>query len=211
MTQELSEFSRMIVGGKADRAKSFLTAMLECGANPLGVIDGEMAQAMSEVGAKFKNNEFYVPEVILASRAYKSCLEVIRGRVHYSTIPLGKVAIGAVKGDVHDIGKNVVAMVMESAGFEVNDLGVDVHPERFAEAVEGGAQIVALTALMSTNMHAMEDIIAELKTRGLRDQCGVIIGGAAITQHFADEIGADGYGADHYEAVRVSKKLLGIL
>ena len=212
MAQEkLSELGQAIMHGRAGEVSVILTAMLEGGTDPLKVIDGEMLQAMNVVGAKFKNNEIYVPEVLIASRAYKTCLEVIRRNVFYSTIPLGKVAIGAVKGDLHDIGKNVVALTLECAGFEVNDLGVDVLPERFAEAVVGGAQIVALTALMSNNMHSMEDTVKLLKDRGLGDECAVMIGGAPITQHFADEIGADGYGADHYEAVKVAKILRGIV
>jgi 5-methyltetrahydrofolate--homocysteine methyltransferase len=167
---------------------------------------------MNEVGRRFKNNEFYVPEVLIAARAMHAAMDVLKPLLAASDVqPVGTVVIGTVKGDLHDIGKNLVAMMLEGGGFNVIDLGVDVSPEKFLQAVrEHKPNIVGLSALLTTTMPAMKTTIEALKEAGVRDQVKVIIGGAPVTQRFADEIGADGYAPDAASAVDVARQLLGI-
>jgi len=167
---------------------------------------------MNVVGTKFKNNEFYVPEVLIAARAMHAGMDILKPLLTESGVePIAKVAIGTVQGDLHDIGKNLVAMMLEGAGFEVIDLGVDVKPEQFVDAVKNqGAELVCLSALLTTTMPYMKDTIQALKEAGVRDQVKVMIGGAPVTQSYADEIGADGYASDAATAVDVAKELLKI-
>ena len=169
-----------------------------------------MAPAMSEVGRRFECNEYFVPELLLSARAMKGSLELIRPLLAaQGAEPVGRVVIGTVKGDLHDIGKNLVAAMLEGGGFEVIDLGVNVSPEKFAAAVkEKNANIVALSALLTTTMPSMKTTIDTLKEAGLRERVKVLIGGAPITRKFADEIGADGYSDNAAEAVSVAKKSL---
>jgi 5-methyltetrahydrofolate--homocysteine methyltransferase len=167
---------------------------------------------MQVVGQKFKCNEFYIPEVLIAARAMKMAMEKVKPLIADSGIePVGRVAIGTVQGDLHDIGKNLVAMMLEGAGFEVKDLGTDVAPQAFVDAVkEHGVQAVALSALLTTTMPAMKETINALKEAGLRDKVKVMVGGAPLTQAYADEIGADGYAPDAASAVDLAKELLHI-
>jgi 5-methyltetrahydrofolate--homocysteine methyltransferase len=162
------------------------------------------------VGEKFRNGEYFVPEMLIAAKAMKSCLEIVRPALKSGSYKsVGKVVLGTVRGDLHDIGKNLVKIMMEGAGFEVVDLGVDVAPEKFVEAVkEHKPQIVGMSALLTTTMLAIPDTIKALESAGVRKSVKVIIGGAAITEEFAREATADAYGADAHTAAEKAKELL---
>jgi 5-methyltetrahydrofolate--homocysteine methyltransferase len=171
-----------------------------------------MIPAMAEVGRLFEANEYYVPEMLIAARAMKTGLALLRPELVKADIkPKGKVVLGTVKGDLHDIGKNLVAIMIEGAGFEIIDLGVDVSPENFVKtAQEKGADVIGLSALLTTTMPSMKTTIEALQEAGLKGKVKVIIGGAPVTQKYADEIGADGYGRDAAAAANLVKKLLNI-
>jgi len=171
-----------------------------------------MIPAMSEVGRLFEINEYYVPEMLIAARAMKAGLAILRPLLAEAGVePKGKVALGTVKGDLHDIGKNLVAIMIEGAGFEIIDLGVDVSPEQFVDSVKSqGADAIGLSALLTTTMPSMKSTIDALEEAGVRDQVKVVIGGAPVTQKYADEIGADGYGRDAAAAATIVKELLGV-
>src|SRR5690606_34783573 len=146
------------------------------------------------VGARFERNEFYVPEMLIAARAMQAGLNILKPLLVESGVePIGKVAIGTVKGDLHDIGKNLVAMMMEGAGFEVVDLGVDVAPEKFVDAVKNGVNLIAMSALLTTTMTNMQTTINALNEAGVRDRVKVMVGGAPVTDAYAKQVGADGY------------------
>ena len=171
-----------------------------------------MIPAMSEVGRLFEINEYYVPEMLIAARAMKAGLAIIRPLLADAGVEAkGKVALGTVKGDLHDIGKNLVAIMIEGAGFDIIDLGVDVSPEQFVDSVKSqGADAIGLSALLTTTMPSMKSTIDALEESGVRDQVKVVIGGAPVTQKYADEIGADGYGRDAAAAANIVKELLGV-
>lgn len=179
--------------------------------DPLRLISGTMVPAMDEVGRLYEAEEYFVPELLLAARAMKGALELLRPLLaECGAKPTGTVAIGTVKGDLHDIGKNLVASLLEGGGFEVIDLGADVPPEKFIEAIrDKGAQIVCLSALLTVTMPSMKTTIEALKGAGLRDQVKVLVGGAPVTQQYADDIGADGYGESASNAVALARKLVG--
>jgi len=180
---------------------------------PAGEILNEaMIPAMAEVGRLFEANEYYVPEMLIAARAMKSGLALLRPELVKADIkPKGKVVLGTVKGDLHDIGKNLVSIMIEGAGFEIIDLGVDVSPENFVKtAQEKGADVIGLSALLTTTMPSMKTTIEALQEAGLKGKVKVIIGGAPVTQKYADEIGADGYGRDAAAAANLVKKLLNV-
>ncbi len=176
------------------------------------LLNEAMIPAMGEVGRLFEANEYYVPEMLIAARAMKAGLAIIRPvLVEEEVEPLGKVALGTVKGDLHDIGKNLVAIMVEGAGFEVVDLGVDVSAEAFvASARDKGVNVIGLSALLTTTMPSMKATIEALQEAGLRDNVKVIIGGAPVTQKYADEIGADGYARDAAGAATLVKRLVGV-
>jgi len=171
-----------------------------------------MIPAMNEVGRRFECSEYFVPELLISARAMKAALELVRPlMMARGDKPLGCVAIGTVKGDLHDIGKNLVAAMLEGGGFEVIDLGVNVTPEQFIAAVnEKGAQIIAMSALLTTTMPAMKTAIDAFKQAGVRDKIKVLIGGAPITQKYAQEIGADGYSESAVGAVAAAKQSLAV-
>lgn len=179
---------------------------------PAGELLNEaMIPAMAEVGRLFEANEYYVPEMLIAARAMKAGLGLLRPELVKEKVePLGKVVLGTVKGDLHDIGKNLVSIMVEGAGFEVIDLGVDVPPEKFAStAKEQNADVIGLSALLTTTMPSMKSTIEAVKEAGLDGKVKVVIGGAPVTQKYADEIGADGYARDAAAAATLVKKLLG--
>ena len=208
---DLQALADSVIAGKRDDVAKMTQAAVDEGVAPADIINDGLIAGMAVVGEKFKNNEFYVPEVLIAARAMKNGMEVLRPKlVETGVEPVAKVAIGTVRGDLHDIGKNLVAMMMEGAGFEIIDLGVDVKPEQFVEAVNNGAGLVCLSALLTTTMPAMGETINALKAAGARDNCKVMIGGAPVTQNYADEIGADGYAPDAASAVDSAKKLLNV-
>jgi 5-methyltetrahydrofolate--homocysteine methyltransferase len=207
---DLESLAQAIIGGKKDQAEALTKQAIEDGAAPEEVLSKGLIAGMNVVGQKFKANEFYVPEVLIAARAMKASMEQLKPALAVTGAqPVAKVAIGTVKGDLHDIGKNLVAMMLEGAGFEIIDLGVDVKPEKFVESVmEKSANIIALSALLTTTMPSMKDTIAALEAAGIRDKVKVMIGGAPVTQNYSDEIGADGYSPDAASAVDTAKSFV---
>ena len=206
---DLQALAQAIINGKAPDAKAITESALAEGMPPGDILNNGLVAGMNVVGEKFKNNDFYVPEVLIAARAMKGAMELLRPQLAKCGVqPLGRVAIGTVRGDLHDIGKNLVGMMLEGAGFEINDLGVDVKPEQFVDAVKKGSDVIALSALLTTTMPAMKDTIEALKADGSRENAYVMIGGAPVTQNYCDEIGADGYAPDAASAVDKAKELL---
>ena len=209
--QDLKPLHNAIITGDAKTAKAITEKALADGIEPIILVQDHMMPAMAEVGRRFECNEYFVPELLLAGRAMKGALELIRPRLTASGAkPTARVAVGTVKGDLHDIGKNLVAAMLEGGGYEVIDLGVNVTPEQFVAAVkEKGAQILALSALLTTTMPAMKTTMDALQSAGVRQQVKVLVGGAPITQKYADEIGADGFSESAAGAVSAAKKALG--
>ncbi len=205
--QELYE---AILTGNAKKAEEVTKAALEADVDPTELLTKYMIPAMDEVGSRFECNEYFVPELLIAARAMKTSLELITPRlVEAGAQAVGRVVIGTVQGDLHDIGKNLVASMLEGGGFEVVDLGVDVSPDKFVEAAkEKDGTIVALSALLTTTMTMMKGVIQALEEAGLRKKTKVIIGGAPITQQYADEIGADGYSENASAAVALARRLV---
>jgi 5-methyltetrahydrofolate--homocysteine methyltransferase len=209
--QDLKLLHEAILNGDAKTAKAVTEKALAEKADPMKLVQEYMMPAMSEVGRRFECNEYFVPELLLAARAMKAALELIRPLLTASGAqPTARVALGTVKGDLHDIGKNLVAAMLEGGGYEVIDLGVNVTPEQFVAAVrEKGANIVAMSALLTTTMPAMKTTMEALHQAGVRQQVKVLVGGAPITQKYADEIGADGYSESAAGAVSAAKKAVG--
>jgi len=209
--EDLKALYDAILIGDAKTARSTTEKALAAGVPALSLVNDQMIPAMSEVGQRFECNEYFVPELLLSARAMKAALELIRPLLVASGAqPTGRVAIGTVKGDLHDIGKNLVAAMLEGGGFEVIDLGVNVTPEQFIATVrEKNANIIAMSALLTTTMPSMKTTVEALKKAGVREQVKVIIGGAPITQKYADEIGADGYCETAVGAVALAKKATG--
>lgn len=205
MNQELFE---AIMGGKRKIVKQIVEDAIANNEDVIDLMNTSMIPAMREIGEKFSRNEAYVPEMLIAARAMAAGLTLIEPILEASGHePRGKVVVGTVKGDLHDIGKNLVVMMLKGAGYEVVDAGVDCDPEKFIEAVDNqGAKAILLSALLTTTMPAMKDVIAKLEGRDVK----VIIGGAPVTQEYADEIGAHGYGSDANEAVKVTDTCLGL-
>jgi 5-methyltetrahydrofolate--homocysteine methyltransferase len=208
---DLQALAAAVISGKRDDVANLTQAAVDEGVSAEQIVNEGLIAGMTVVGAKFKANEFYVPEVLIAARAMHAGMDIVKPLLAQSGVqPRGTVAIGTVKGDLHDIGKNLVAMMLEGGGYSVLDLEVDVPPEKFVEAVKSqGAQIVALSALLTTTMPSMKDTIDALAEAGVRDQVKVMIGGAPVTQNYADEIGADGYAPDAASAVDVANALIG--
>jgi corrinoid protein of di/trimethylamine methyltransferase len=207
---DYSELYDAILAGNAKKAESVTKAALEAKADPGELVQKYMIPAMDEVGKRFECNEYFVPELLIAARAMKTSLELIAPLLAAAgTEPVGRVVIGTVQGDLHDIGKNLVASMLEGGGFKVVDLGVDVPPERFVEAAkEKEGTIIALSALLTTTMTMMKTVIDALDKAGIRQKTKVMIGGAPITQQYADEIGADGYSDNASTAVALARKLV---
>lgn len=207
---EIKEIYQNVVDGDAEAVSSGVKAALEAGVAPEEILTQGLIAAMDEVGKLFEEGELFVPEMLIAARAMQSGLNLLKPYLAKANVKsAGKVAIGTVKGDLHDIGKNLVAMMLEGAGFEVKDLGVDVAPEAFVKAAEDGYQLIGMSALLTTTMSNMETAIQALKTAGLRDQVKVFIGGAPVTQDYANKIGADGFAADASSATRMARQLVG--
>jgi 5-methyltetrahydrofolate--homocysteine methyltransferase len=198
-----------ILKGDAKTAKEATEAALAEGCDPMALVHDVMMPAMGEVGSKFERNEYFVPELLLAARAMKAALELIRPRLAAGGIePVGRVIIGTVKGDLHDIGKNLVAAMLEGGGYEVVDLGVNVDPQKFVAAIKAkNARIVALSALLTTTMPAMKTTIDAFKSAGVRDRIKVMVGGAPVSEAYAKEIGADGYAKSAAGAVAAARAL----
>ncbi|MGC8742448.1 MAG: cobalamin B12-binding domain-containing protein [Verrucomicrobiia bacterium] len=208
--EDLNKLSDAIINGDVQTARSITESALSEGMDPVKIVHNYMVPAMNEVGRRFDCNEYFVPELLLSARAMKACLELVKPKLVAGGVKAeGRVVIGTVKGDLHDIGKNLVAAMLEGGGFEVIDLGVNVSPEKFVEAVKNmDANIVAMSALLTTTMPSMKTTIDALKSSGLRDKVKVLVGGAPITQKFAEEIGADGYSENAPGAVALARKLV---
>ena len=207
---DLQNLFNAIVEGDAKRAKALTESAIAVGIRPKTLLDDYMVPAMDEVGRRFETNEYFVPELLISARAMKWSLEVIKPLLAQSGAqPMGRVAIGTVKGDLHDIGKNLVAAMLEGGGFEIVDLGVDVGPEQILEAYQKQPiDIVALSALLTTTMPSMKMIIDKLAEAGLRDKVKVMVGGAPVTAEYAKEIGADGYSDNASAAVVLARSLV---
>jgi 5-methyltetrahydrofolate--homocysteine methyltransferase len=209
---ELSQVAEALIKGQAPQVKELCEKALAEGKSPKEVLGKGLIAGMDVVGAKFKKNEFYVPEVLIAARAMHAGMDILKPQLAAAGVePMAKIAIGTAKGDLHDIGKNLVSMMMEGAGFEVIDLGIDVPPEKFLEAVKDKkVQIVAMSALLTTTMPSMKTAIDAFKKEGVDKKVKTMIGGAPVTQSYADEIGADGYAPDAASAVEKAKELLNL-
>ena len=201
-----------IINGDAQEAKEKVQEALDAGIAPSSILNDAMVKAMAEVGRLFEEGEYFVPEMLISARAMQTGLSVLKPLLVQANIKsVGKVAAGTVKGDLHDIGKNLLCMMLEGAGFEILDLGTDVSPQKFVDVVSSGnADIIALSALLTTTMPNMKTTIQALQESGLREQVKVIIGGAPVTQEYANQIGADGYAPDASRAVALAKSLVGI-
>ena len=208
--QDLKPLYDAILNGDAKSAKTVTEQALSAGVDPLKLVQDYMMPAMSEVGRRFECNEYFVPELLLSARAMKTARAPLRPLLAAGSMQsAGRVVIGTVKGDLHDIGKNLVAAMLEGGGFEVIDLGVGVAPEQFVAAVkERNPRILALSALLTTTMPSMKDTIDALKKAGIREQVKVLVGGAPVTRRYADEIGADGYGEGASAAIGLAKQVL---
>jgi len=208
---DLKEIYEGVISGNREVVSEGVKAALGEGVTASTLLFDYLIPAMSEVGERFERNEFFVPEMLIAARAMQAGMVQIKPLLVESGVkPIGKVAIGTVKGDLHDIGKNLVGMMMEGAGFELDDLGVDASPEKFVQAVRDGSAIIAMSALLTTTMPSMKTTIDALVESGLRGDVKVLIGGAPVTQAYADQIGADGYAPDASSAARKAKELLGV-
>ena len=199
-----------ILNVKLEQAVDVTNQAIADGVEPQAIINGYMIKAMEEVGQRFQRGEAFVPNLLMAARAMKGSLDILKPLMKGdASNTLGKVVIGTVKGDLHDIGKNLVASMLEGCGFEVINLGVDVPSEKFIAAIkENNADILCLSALLTTTMNYMKDVIEALKADGLRDKVKVMVGGAPVTALFAEQVGADGYSEDASEAVALARRLV---
>ncbi|MBQ3700274.1 MAG: cobalamin-dependent protein [Prevotella sp.] len=202
-----------ILNGKSDEAAAATREAIAQQIAPQDLINGQMIRAMGEVGQRFQDGKAFVPQLLMAGRAMKAALELLKPMLAgAASTSLGKVVIGTVKGDLHDIGKNLVASMLEGCGFEVINIGIDVSADTFIEEVKKNQpDILCMSALLTTTMGYMKEVIDALEKAGIRDQVKVMVGGAPVTQGFADEIGADGYSDNANSAVTVAKQLLGKL
>ena len=206
---DLSSLRRAVLGGDAGAAASATRKALDEGAQPVEIISEGIGPAMAEVGRLFEECEYYVPELLMAARATKEIFQILRPLLAQTRVkPTGRVVLGTVQGDLHDIGKNLVAAMLEGGGFEVIDLGVDVLPAKFIAAVQNKqARIVGLSALLSTTMPAMKTTIEAFRAAGIREGVKIMVGGAPVTQNYADSIGADGYGESAATSVDLARRL----
>ena len=204
----IAEISELLQKGKAKNVKALVQQALDENMDPKEILNDGLLAGMMTIGAKFKNNEEFVPEVLVAARAMNAGLTVLEPKlVEIGNEPVGKAVIGTVQGDLHDIGKNLVVMMLKGAGFEIHDLGVDVAPDAFIDkAEEVDADVICMSALLTTTMPRMQDCVDRLKERGLRDKYIVMIGGAPVNDSFAEQIGADYYTPDAASAAETAKE-----
>jgi 5-methyltetrahydrofolate--homocysteine methyltransferase len=208
----LHQISDSLQAGDDSAVAELTTEAVADGMPASEILDGALIAGMNVVGRRFGAHEIFLPQVLLAARAMHAGIEVLKPLLEEGDVrPLGKVVIGTMKGDLHDIGKNLVGIMLRGAGFEVIDLGSDVPVESFVDtAVAEGATVIGLSALLTTTMTGMRDVVAELRDRGLADRIKLVIGGAPVTRQFAVDIGADAYGYDAAHAVEVVKRLAGV-
>ncbi|PIE35003.1 cobalamin-binding protein [candidate division KSB3 bacterium] len=206
----IDDLRESLIDGDMGGVTNGVNAALEAGEKPGDILQKGLIAGMTEVGQLFEDGEFFVPEMLIAARAMQAGVTILKPKLIAEDIkPLGKVVVGTVKGDLHDIGKNLVAMMLEGVGFEVIDLGTDVTPEKFVEAVkENEAEFMGMSALLTTTMPSMKASVEALQEAGIRDNVKVMIGGAPVTQNYADEIGADIYAPDGPSAARKAKEAL---
>ena len=211
MSETLSKMAEDLYNGRAKEVAEGTQKALDEGIGPGEILQGALIAGMSNVGRDFKGGILFVPEVLIAARAMHAAMDILKPLLAEADVPsTGKFMIGTVKGDLHDIGKNLVSMMMEGGGYKVIDIGTDVPPDKFVEAIKSESpDLVGMSALLTTTMPAMKDTLDALTAAGVRDQVKVMIGGAPVTQKYADEIGADGYGADAASAVDVARELMG--
>ncbi len=210
MDERLQKIYDSVLNGEMDEVAAFVQAALDAQIDPGVILNNGMISAMQEVGRLFEEGEYFVPEMLISARAMQTGLALLKPHLVEANVQsAGKVVIGTVKGDLHDIGKNLVAMMLEGAAFEIVDLGTDVSPDKFVEAVKTHQPaIVGLSALLTTTMPNMKTTIEALKAAGLRDQVKVIIGGAPVTEAYARDIGADGFATDASRAVTLTRSLI---
>lgn len=208
---ELQELTDAIVAGNLNNAVSLSKQALDAGIDPKTIISDYLIKGMEIIGARFGEGKAFVPNLLMSARAMKGCLDLLKPMMQGdNSISCGKVVIGTVKGDLHDIGKNLVASMFEGSGFEVINLGINVDADKFVKAViDNDADILTLSALLTTTMGYMRDVIKAVEDAGIRDKVKIMVGGAPLNEAFAKEIGADVYTADANEAVIVAKKLMG--
>ena len=209
---EIENFYTAISQGKTDEVKKLTQGALDAGEKAENILKVGLLPAMEQIGVQFKNNEIYIPEVLIAARAMHAGMAILKPILSKSSTSVtAKVIVGTVKGDLHDIGKNLVVMLLEGGGFEVVDLGIDVSADKFVEAIRTHQpKVVGLSALLTTTMREMKSTQEAIQEAGLRGKVKTIIGGAPVTERYAKEIGADGYGESAMEAVRVAKRLAGL-
>jgi len=208
---ELNNIKDAIVAGKLEIAVENVEKAIENGADPQNIISGYMITGMEEIGQRFQDGKAFVPNLLMSARAMKGCLDLLKPLLKDdANVTIGKIVIGTVKGDLHDIGKNLVASMFEGCGFEVINLGIDVSSEQFIDAIkEHKADILCLSALLTTTMNYMKEVIDALETAGLREQVKVMIGGAPLNENFAKQIKADAYTSNANAAVQKAKELIG--
>ena len=207
----LEQISENLIKGKAKEVKELVDKAIKENINVADILNKGLLAGMSNIGERFKKNEVYVPEVLIAARAMKSGMEILKPLLAKAGVkPVGTVVVGTVKGDLHDIGKNLVFMMLEGAGFKVVDAGINVEPDKMVQlAKENNANVIGASALLTTTMTNMKMVVDSVKANGLTGKVKVMIGGAPVTQAFADEIGADGYAPDAASAADLAKKLVG--
>jgi len=209
MTQILEEVYQVVLKGEIDNVPGRVQVAIDEGISADEILNKGLIAAMKEVGRLFEDGEFFVPEMLISARAMQGGLNVLKPHLVDSGVqPKGKVIMGTVKGDLHDIGKNLVSMMLEGAGYDVEDLGTDVSSELFVEKIKEGADIVGFSALLTTTMPSIETSIQAIKDAGLRDSIKIMVGGAPVTQDYADEIGADGFAVDASRAVTLANSLV---
>jgi 5-methyltetrahydrofolate--homocysteine methyltransferase len=207
----IQDIAENLMKGKANDVKALVEKALSEGAEPGKILNEGLLAGMGVIGARFKKNEVYVPEVLIAARAMKAGMQVLQPQLASAGVePIGTAVIGTVKGDLHDIGKNLVGMMLEGAGFKVVDLGIDVEPQKFVDAArDNKAAVIGVSALLTTTMTNMKAVVEAMKAADLGGS-KVMIGGAPVTQAFCDEIGADGYAPDAASAADLAKQLAGV-
>ena len=206
----LNELYEAILGGKLEQAQAVTQQAIAEGIEPQSIINDYMVKGMEEIGARFEAGKAFVPNLLMSARAMKGCLELLKPLLKGdSSTSAGRVVIGTVKGDLHDRGKNLVASTLEGCGFEVINLGVDVSSDKFIDAAKANhADIICMSALLTTTMNYMKEVIAAVKASGLRDQVKVMVGGAPLNNDFAVAIGADGYSSNANDAVALARRLV---
>jgi len=212
MNTMIKDIYEAIMNGQQKEASTAIQAAIAAGLDPVKILNQGMIDAMTEVGRLYECGEYYIPEMLIAARAMQTGLDILRPHLAQAEHkPTGKVVIGTVKGDLHDIGKNLVGMMLEGAGFDVIDLGNNVSPDKFmASIIDHQPDILAMSALLTTTMLDMKTTIDVIKANGLRNRVKIIIGGAPITEDYAVQIGADGYSPDASRATSLARSLMGI-